>query len=177
MAAAVGFSALNVSPCTTSGGFDSGGFCIDIGIDYSQLTGNLVSSVHFDTAGSPNSLDNVDRITGIRVPLASFATIGEVKVATVRQVQGGCTQQWPVGTVFAGNGTPGQIVKIDPNGTSTHPCSGLSAFGEPAVLRGLFHDRWCVSGGDLIVVSGSDDGMTGGNVWAVREGGGPGFPN
>src|SRR4029077_2607450 len=69
MAAAVGFSALNVSPCATSGGFDSGGFCSDIGIDYSQLTGNLVSSVHFDTAGSPNSLDNIDRVTGARVPL------------------------------------------------------------------------------------------------------------
>ena len=111
MAAAVGFSALNVSPCTTSGGFDSGGFCSDIGIDYSQLTGNLVSSVHFDTAGSPNSLDNIDRITGVRVPLASFATIGEVKVATVRQIVSGvagCTQQWQVGTVFAGNGS--QIV-------------------------------------------------------------------
>jgi uncharacterized repeat protein (TIGR01451 family) len=177
MAAAVGFSALNASPCATSGGFDSGGFCSDIGIDYSQLTGNLVSSVHFDTAGSPNSLDNVDRITGARVPLASFATIGEVKVATVRQVQGGCTQQWPVGTVFAGNGIPGQIVKINPDGSVVNPWRDLSAFGETAVLTGLFHDRWCVSGGDLIVVSGSDDGMTGGNVWRVSEVGDPVFLN
>ena len=177
IAAAVGFSALNVSPCATSGGFDSGGFCSDIGIDYSQLTGNLVTSTHFDTGGSPNSLDNVDRITGARVPLASFATIGEVKVATVRQVQGGCTQQWPVGTVFAGNGTPGQIVKIDPDGTITNPWRDLSAFGETAVLTGLFHDRWCVSGGDLIVVSGSDDGMTGGNVWRVSESADPVFLN
>ena len=58
-AAAVSFSAINASPCATSGGFDSGGFCSDIGIDYSQLTGNLITSVHFDTGGSPNSLDNM----------------------------------------------------------------------------------------------------------------------
>jgi uncharacterized repeat protein (TIGR01451 family) len=175
MAAAVGFSALNVSPCATSGGFDSGGFCSDIGIDYSQLTGNLVSSVHFDTAGSPNSLDNVNRITGARVPLAFFPTAGEVKVATVRQVQGGCTQQWPVGTVFAGNGK--QIVKIDPDGTITNPWRDLSLFGESGVITGLFHDRWCVSGGDLIVVTGSDDGKTGGNVWRVSESADPVFLN
>ena len=100
-AAAVSFSAINTSPCATSGGFDSGGFCSDIGMDYSQLTGNLVTSAHFDTGGSPNSVDNIDRITGARVPLTSFTTVGELKVATVRQIQGVCTPQWPVGTVFA----------------------------------------------------------------------------
>src|SRR5262245_41921698 len=64
VAAAANFTAINSSPCTMAGGSDSGGFCSDVGMDYSQLTGNLVTSVHFDTAGSPNSLDNVDRITG-----------------------------------------------------------------------------------------------------------------
>jgi uncharacterized repeat protein (TIGR01451 family) len=174
-AAAVSFSAINTSPCATSGGLDSGGFCSDVGIDYSQLTGNLVTSVHFETGGSPNSLDNIDRITGARVPLAFFPTAGEVKVATVRQVQGGCTQQWPVGTVFAGNGA--QIVKINPNGSVENSWKDLSAFGENGEITGLFHDRWCVSGGDLIVVTGSDDGKTGGNVWRVSESGDPVFLN
>src|SRR4029077_11809818 len=95
--------------------------------------------------------------------------------ATVRQVQGGGTQQWPVGTVFAGNGK--EIVKIDPDGTIKNPWSALSLFGESGVITGLFHDRWCVSGGDLIVVSGSDDGMTGGNVWRVSESADPVFLN
>ena len=162
--AAISFSAL-------------GNFSNDVGIDYSQLTGNLVTSFNFGNTGAA-SLANVDRFTGVHTPIPGLNNFSdELKVATVRQVVGACSQQWPVGTIFTGNGHPGQIVKIDPNGTVTSPWVTLP--GENSVLRGgFFHDRFCVSGGDLIVVSGSGTQPTnslndGGKVWRVNAAGTP----
>src|SRR6185369_14147852 len=121
VAAAINFTPLNQGPCQTSGGQDVGGFCADIGIDYDQSTGNFVTSVHYNQGGTPNNLDRVDRVTGARVPVAGFVGANdELKVATVRQVQGACTQQWPVGTIFTGNQNIGQIVKIE-NGVVSNP--------------------------------------------------------
>ena len=104
--------------------------------------------VHFDDGTQPK-LDNVNRVTGARTPLAIFATSDELKVATVRQssCQGGFT----AGTIFTGNGNPGEIAKIEPqpNGTYTVTSPWVVLPGEGSQLRGgFFQDRWCVAGGD-----------------------------
>src|ERR1044071_4646935 len=140
MAGAVSFTPLNSSPCITSGGFNVAGFCSDIGIDYSQLTGQLVTSVHFDTQGVPNNLDNVNRFTGARNPVTGLSGLpDELKVATVRQVQGACPQQWPVGTIFTGT-INGQIVRVDPSGFATTLVM-LPGEAGSSLRGGLFHDR------------------------------------
>src|ERR1051325_2084162 len=170
-AEAVSFTALNSSPCITSGGADVGGFCSDIGIDYSQLTGNLVTSVHFDSVppGTTNNLDKVNRITGARTSIAVSGLADELKVATVRQVQGACPQQWPVGTLFTGT-VNGKIVRVDPNGFATTLVT-LPGEAGSSVRGGLFFDRWCVAGGDLIAVTGTNDPITnvGGTVWRINS--------
>src|ERR1044071_9255447 len=65
-AEAISFSTVSSGACVTSGNQDVSGFCQDGGIDYSELTGNLTTSVHFQTNGVPNALDNLNRITGLR---------------------------------------------------------------------------------------------------------------
>ena len=130
IAAAVSFSAIDASPCATSGGFDSGGFCSDIGIDYSQLTGHLVTSVHFDTGSRTASTRRPHH--GVRRPL--FATI--VKSSRHQAPgTGGCTQQWPVGTVLPA--TAHWDNRKD-RSERYHYNRRDSAFGETAVLTGLF---------------------------------------
>lgn len=169
---AISFTPLNSGPCITSSGFDVGGFCADIGLDYNQGTGHLVSSVHYNDGGLPNNLDHIDRITGARSPVPGFVGANdELKVATVRQVQGACTQQWPVGTIFTGNQNAGQIVKVE-NGIVTNPFVTLPG-GDSNIRGGIFHDRWCVAGGDLIVVSGAGvpTSATGGRIWRVNAAG------
>src|SRR5215470_9299196 len=86
-AAAINFTVLDSGQCNETG-VPNDGFCQDIGIDYSQWTGNLISSVHFNNSGNPNNLDNIDRINGARTVAApGFFNHGdELKVATARQV-------------------------------------------------------------------------------------------
>jgi hypothetical protein len=92
----------------------------------------------------------------------------EVKIATVRSGphQGG----FAVGEVFTGNGQPGQIVRISPDGaTVQNPWVTLEdapGVVHPGLLRGsLFQDRYGVFGGDLIVVT------TAGGVFRVTSAG------
>jgi hypothetical protein len=101
----------------------------------------------------------------------------EHKVATVR-TSPGC-QQFPVGDVFTANGQPGEIVRINKNGTIYGPAAnnpGIGANqswvklpGEAEILRGsLYVDRFCAFGGDLIVVTGNEGNTGGGTVWRVK---------
>jgi uncharacterized repeat protein (TIGR01451 family) len=150
----------------------------DIGIDYSDLTGNLVTSVHLFTSGVPNNLDNVDRITGARSDAAPTFTgrFDELKLATARITAGtaACPQNAPVGTIFTANGV-GQVAMITPVGT----VSAVTLPGEQATLRGGFYfDYQCVIAtalattgvNHLVVVSGDGDpngSFAGGKVWIV----------
>src|SRR6185369_10880446 len=107
VASAINFGVLNSGACLQLSGLDAGGFCQDIGIDYNPLFDNLVTSVHYNTNGNPNAFDYVNRFTGARTPIGNPVinnVADERKVTVVRQVQGACSQQWPVGTIFSGTG-------------------------------------------------------------------------
>jgi hypothetical protein len=57
----------------------------DIGIDYSILTGNLITSANY-SGGSTTTLTYVDRFTGVHTPVPNFTgKPQELKVATVRR--------------------------------------------------------------------------------------------
>ena len=176
-ASAITFTNINGPGGTCNSGIPPG-FCNDVGIDYSQLTGNLVTTL-FPNAGT--GLFNVDRATGIHTAIPGApagSVIDETKVATVRVAGPACSSQiFPVGTIFTGNGLPGQIVIFPPGGPSTTLLlqgTSLTLPGtitEDAVLRGgFFQDRFCAAGSDLFVVSGSGTphDTIGGNAWRVH---------
>src|SRR5438094_3658445 len=91
------------------------GFQHDVGIDYSELTGNLVTS--FDFGNGTTKLANVDRFTGVHTVIPGFVGSDELKVATARTVSPSCPQNAPVGTIFTGTGAPGGIAMVTPTGS------------------------------------------------------------
>src|SRR5215471_8332239 len=165
------------------------GFCNDVGMDYSQLTGNLVTSL-FPPPSSPGTLlSNVNRISGIHSPIdGGGSTPEEVKVATARLAP--ACQNFPVGTMFSSTGSKGVMQIVAPNGTLvasfllTGPSVTLAGtVTENGDLRGgFFVDRFCAGGtlvlggvtvgtpGDVFVVSGDGQphGVLGGNAWRVH---------
>ena len=185
LARAISFSTISSGPCVTSGNQDLSGFCQDVGIDYSQLTGNLVTSVHFQTNGVPNALDNVNRINGARSSIPGFFNKpDELKLAVARKTPPGCAQNAPVGTIFTSNGDPqggadAQIVMVSP---TAGVLSTVTLPNEKAPIRGgVFFDYQCTisnaSTNFLVVVSGSEDfnATVGGNVWKIPINAGPSF--
>jgi hypothetical protein len=84
-------------------------FDFDVGVDYSALTGRLVTSAHFNTNGVPDNLEDVNPLTGARSDISGFSNrFEELKVATARAVVGAsCPQNAPVGTIFTSNGDEG----------------------------------------------------------------------
>ncbi len=148
----------------------AGGFNNPIGIDFQEGTGNLITSAHYPT-GSPHNFEMVPPGGGTFEPFSNVANLpDELKIATVRN--SACLGGFKVDDVFAGNGTPGQILRISADGlTVNNPWVTLP--GELANLRGsLFHDHFCVAGGDLIIVTGNEQNGNPandniGNVWRV----------
>jgi hypothetical protein len=163
---------VNLSP------FSNFTFNTPIGIDFHEPAGQLIMSVNYPT-GLPNNLDLVAPANAIPTPFSALAGLtNELKLASVRDTS--CTGGFLPGTVFTGNGNPGEIVRISFDGSVVeNPWVTLhdaaTNFTEPALVRGsIFQDRFCVAGGDLIVVTGneqergiSDD--TVGNVWRVTS--------
>jgi hypothetical protein len=137
------------------------GFNNPIGIDYHEPTGQVILSVNWPT-GQPNNFELVAR-DGTHQPFTTISGFtDEVKIATVRSGphQGG----FAVGEVFTGNGQPGQIVRISPDGSAVQ--NPWVTLNDPGLLRGsLFQDRYGVFGGDLIVVTST------GGVWRVDSAG------
>src|SRR6266536_141986 len=149
-------------------------FTHPIGIDWSEFLGKLIVS-DFYPAGDPenfNSLDPSGNPTG-------FSNVhfrpDELKLAVVHATVGGFT----AGDVYAGNGAPCQILKLDKaSGPLTAPAADPFSVlpcttAQLAHTRGsLFHDRYGVAGGNLIVVTG-DDQVVGtpnvGQVWRVNS--------
>jgi hypothetical protein len=133
-----------------------------VGIDYHEPSGKLLLSVNYPS-GSPHNFDLVDA-TGANSQFGGVSGLGdEVYISTVRSssCQGGFT----VGDSFVGTGNPGEVLRLDSSGAS-YPFVTLPS--EPGLLRGgLFQDRHCAFGGDLIVTT------TAGNVWRVTSTGVP----
>ena len=132
------------------------GFNNPIGIDHHPPTNQVLMSVNYSD-GEPHNLElvapNGDRTT--------FSTLhgltDELKIASVRDTIGGFTP----GEVFTGNGQPGQIIRISPDGnTIANPWVTLP--DETGLLRGgLYVDRTGVYEGHLLVCT------TAGNVWEI----------
>ncbi len=152
-----------------------------IGIDYHEPNGgNLILSANYPS-GEPWNLNLINVATGtVQQFSALHGLTDELKIASTRS-SAGC-QQYPVGTVFTGNGHPGEIVRMDPAGNILPPAlnnpgtaansSWVSLPGEPYLLRGSFYiDRGCAFGGDLIVVTGNGDDPHGGGVWRISADG------
>lgn len=137
------------------------GFNNPIGIDYHEPTDKVVMSVNY-ASGLPNNFELVAQ-DGTRTPFSTLSGFtDEVKIATVRS--GPHQGAFTVGELFTGNGKPGEIVRISPDGGSVQ--NPWVTLDDPGLLRGsLFQDRHGVFGGDLIVVT------TSGGVWRVTEAG------
>ena len=169
----------------------------DVGIDYSFLTGNLVTSVHF-ASGNPSNLESVNQFTGVRTDLTGFSGRGdELKLAVARPTSPGCPQNVPVGTIFTSNGTANQginaeaqVVMVSPSGGANPSGAVLHVMplpGEKSDLRGGFYfDYRCVIAtalgtqglNHLVVVSGDEDSFSskpGGKVWIIPISAGPLF--
>jgi hypothetical protein len=133
-----------------------------IGIDHYEPTNMVVMSVNYPD-GRPRNFELV-AADGRRQRFSTFAGLTEeVKIATVRKSD--CQAGFNVGDFYTGSGQPGVLVKITADGkTIKNPWIRFS--GEDGLLRGsLFQDRYCVVGGDLVVVT------TTGGVWQVKSNG------
>ena len=162
-------SAVDITLETFAGGFNN-----PVGIDFQDTSGKVISSANY-FFGFPNNF----QVTLPNGTFTSFSNVAglqdELKIATVRA--SACQGGFFAGEVFSGNGIPGQILRISPLGLPViNPWATLP--GEPANIRGsLFQDRFCVTGGDLIVATGNeqngsnDDSL--GNVWRVKSDGTP----
>jgi hypothetical protein len=136
------------------------GFNSPIGVDYHQPTNSLILSSNYPS-GSPHTFELVDT-SGIHTQFSNVSGLtDEIYMASARSTANG----FLAGETFTGNGQPGQILKLSPDGsTVTNPWVTLP--GEGGLLRGALHiDTTGIWGGDLIVAT------TVGNVWRVNSSG------
>jgi PKD repeat protein len=138
----------------------STGFNSPIGAAYHEPTNRVLLSVNFPV-GTPHNFELVAP-DGSHSQFSNVSGLsGEVYIATVRT--SACQGGFSVGEVFTGTGRPGEIARISPDGaTALMPWVTLP--GEFGLLEGgLFQDRYCAFGGDLIVVTSV------GNVWRINS--------
>jgi len=142
---------INLSPISTD-------FNNPIGIDFHEPTNKVLLSSNY-SSGEPHNFDLVAS-DGSHSQFSSLHGLtDEVYIATVRS--SACHPGFLVGESFTGNGQPGQIVRISPDG-STVQNPWVTLPGETGLLHGgLFQDRFCSWGGDLIVTTNAAD------VWRV----------
>jgi hypothetical protein len=140
------------------------GFSNPVGIDYHEPANKLVLSVNY-SSGTPYNLALVAADGSQSRFSAISGFTDELKLATVRS--GSCQGGFATGELFAGSGKPGVVVRVSPDGSIVrNPWVTLP--GERGLLRGgLFQDRYCSFGGDLIVVT------TAGGVWRITSEGVP----
>lgn len=129
-----------------------------VGIDYHEPTNKVIMSVNYPT-GLPYNFELV-AADGSRAQFSSISGLtDELKITTVRS--GPCQGGFPVGEFFTGTGVSGQIIRVSANGLTQ---TIINLPGETGLMRGsLFQDRYCVAGGDLIVVT------TTGGVWRINS--------
>ena len=140
-----------------------------VGIDHDDTSDTLIVSVNNPSGAAHNfNVVNPDT-TATAVYSAASGMPGLIKLATIKSAAT-CLAGFVPGDAYAGNGMPGQIVKIsDIGATVQNPWAVLP--GEPAYVRGIYHDRHCSLGGDLIVVTGDEANLNIGNVWRVTADG------
>jgi hypothetical protein len=137
----------------------STGFNSPIGIDYHEPSNKVVMSVNYPT-GQPSNFELV-AADGGRTPFSAISGLtDELKLATVRS--GPCQGGFATGELFTGNGKPGEVVRVSSDGSTIQDPWVMLA--DAGLMRGgLFQDRYCVAGGDLIIVT------TAGGVWRIKS--------
>ena len=137
---------------------------LPVGITHHPLFNKLVVSVNEPT-GLPNNLEIINDDGSHNKYTNTSGLTDELKLASVRDTLGG----FEVGEIFTGNGKPGEIIRISPDGSSVQdPWVVLP--GETGIFRGGLHvDETGVYDGDLIAVT------TVGNVWRINSDGEPTF--
>lgn len=127
-----------------------------IALDYHEPSNEIVASVYYPN-GAPYSFARVRRDAAISQWSTVSNISSEVMIATARSPEAGGWpgSPFPAGTMFAGNGVDGQILKIDPSGAVTNPWATMpGAAGTRGLFRGsLMVDPTGLFGGDLIAVA------------------------
>lgn len=133
-----------------------------IGIDHHAPSQGVVVSVNYPD-GRPRNFELV-LPTGRHQRFSNLNGFSEeVKIGSIWESD--CQAGFTPGELFTGTGDPGVIARISPDGAKVQR-AWVRLRGESGLLRGsLFQDRYCVFGGDLIVVT------TTGGVWRVRNDG------
>ncbi len=139
-----------------------------IGIDYFEPLNQVVTTANY-SSGIPFNFQRI-AVDGSHIAHSNVNQIqDELKLATVRSANFGGYPGgggFAPGTMFAGNGVSGQIMKIDPDGTVTSPWATMPNAASAGFFRGsLYVDRTGVFGGDLIGVT------TAGNIYRVNSSG------
>ena len=146
---------ITLSPVST-------GFPNPIGLDYYQPTNQLLMSVNW-SSGLPYNFALV-AADGSQSQFSAISGLSEeVYLSAIRP--SACPGGFVPGDVYVGTGTPGVVARVTDGGnTLINPWVTLP--GETGLLRGgLFQDRFCAAGGDLVVTT------TDGNVWRITSGG------
>ncbi|HEY0343048.1 MAG TPA: choice-of-anchor P family protein [Solirubrobacteraceae bacterium] len=147
-------SAVTLTPLST-------GFNSPVGIDYHEPSKKVIMSVNYPT-GQPYNFELVAADGGRTQFSAIHGLTDELKLATVRS--GPCQGGFATGELFTGNGKPGEVVRVSPDGSTIQ--DPWVTLADPGLMRGgLFQDRFCVAGGDLIIVT------TAGGVWRIKSDG------
>ncbi|MFN8424307.1 MAG: vWA domain-containing protein [Anaerolineae bacterium] len=133
-----------------------------IGIDHHAPSQGVVVSVNYPD-GRPRNFELV-LPTGRHQRFSNLTGFTEeVKIGAVWESD--CQAGFTPGELFTGTGDPGVIARISPDGSKVQR-AWVRLRGESGLLRGsLFQDRYCVFGGDLIVVT------TTGGIWRVTSAG------
>jgi|GEM_PF-384136 len=134
------------------------------GLDYHPPTGKVLMSVNYPT-GKPFNF----ALLASDGSISQFSTISnltdEVYLTVARDDGGGKSLGgFPAGTFFTGNGKPGQVTRVTPDGSNIQS-PWVTLPNETGLLRGqLYIDKTGVWGGDLIVMT---DGNPTTNVWRI----------
>lgn len=142
-----------------------------VGLAFRETDQRLVLSInHHD--GLPYNFATVDAGSALSVVPPTSGIPGEQKLASIRsRSAGGVAGGFTFGHVFCGNGEPGKLFRLLPNGAFTlfatlqGPARSAEETGR---VRGLAHDQeGDVVGGHLIVLTTNRD------IWRVTSAGTP----
>jgi RHS repeat-associated protein len=138
-----------------------------IGVGYIMPSNSLVMSLYSFTGGEPYDFIMVNPADGTYTQFSSISNWSdEVNIGDIRNTLGG----FNIGEFFAGDGRPGEICRVEPDGSQIGTNGPLNAWvvltNETGYLEGsIMEDQTGVFGYDLIAAT------TAGGVWRINSGG------
>ena len=143
-------------------------FVNPIGVAYNETNTSLIATSNYPS-GNPYSFSRIDQFANTTQWSTASGLAGELYLDCPRTVNS--SSGWTPGETFAGNGVPGQIMRISANGSSvTNTWTTLTQASPPFTETGtpngqLRFDNTGLFNNDLIVTT------TTGNVWRVKSSG------